>query len=256
MDKDVSLKKLVLTVIVCGLLSACGTTGSDQGDNSIAVEGAWSGNYQNTGQGSVPVLAIIQQDGPAYLFDTSGITYVFPSFTGSDSLDGTVHCYPAMGYRFTDGSAKCNLSLSGTALDSRINGDLTDPSTQASFGIQPLETLDGAPSVVSGQWDGYYISPTPTYLGLAMQADGSFSGDDGYGCHLTGRIDYIQSSKSLFAVTLASHGDSAACGGVSTGLAHESSVDTLGYFDHDAGRYYYLAVSGDAGAFVAEFRAD
>lgn len=250
---------LGLTLSAMGaVLAACNAGQSN--DSSVPVQGNWSGTYTAQGsQASFPVFALVQQDGSAYLFDTRGIVYRLPSFTGTRKTTGSVTAYPAKGYTFADGSTAKQLNMdataSGTALSMDFSGDsAAAQDQQGQAQLLALETYSSRPSVQSGQWMGYYISPSPVSLALDVAADGSFTGSNAYGCSLTGRLEQLAADSTLFSVSLESRGPSPACEGAMTGLAHESDDDSFGYFQQAAGTYYYLCVSNAHGAFVAEFK--
>jgi|HubBroStandDraft_5_1064220.scaffolds.fasta_scaffold115952_2 hypothetical protein len=243
-----------LSVLVC----ACNAGQSDNTD--VSVQGNWSGQYAADGaQGSIPVFAFIRKDGSAYLFDSTGVIYALPRFTGSEKVSGPVTAYPAMGFTFADGSSSMDLDMNGTAASTGINVDLDGDgnSGQARSGqaqLLPLETYYGEPSVTEGQWTGDYVSPAPQSLALGVKADGSFSGNDAYGCRLQGHLTQLGEQATLFAVSMQSTGPSPACGGSLTGLAHESSYDTFNFFQAAQGTYYYFVASNAKTAFVAELK--
>ena len=248
---------LALAGLMC-LVSACN---AGQGDSTdVPVQGNWSGRYAAAGaQNSIPVFAFIQKDGPAYLFDSTGVTYVLPLFTGSEKVSGSVTAYPAMGYTFSNGGSSLHLDMQGTAaadgIDVDLDGDAAAGQPQSGHAqLLPLETYYGEPSITEGQWLGTYISPAPQSLALDVKADGSFSGNDAYGCRLQGRISQLGEHSTLFAVSMQSTGASSACGGTFPGLAHESAYDTFNFFQGDRGIYYYLCVSNSKTAFVGEFK--
>lgn len=55
-------------------LCACGLGQSD--DTTVSVQGNWSGSYTaEESKAPIPVFALVQQDGPAYLFDSTGVVY-------------------------------------------------------------------------------------------------------------------------------------------------------------------------------------
>lgn len=243
-----------------GLLVACNLGQSN--DSIVSVQGNWSGTYSTLGSGtSIPIFALMQENGPAYLFDSSGIVYRLPTFTGSRETSGNVTAYPATGYKFADGNSSEPLTMDAIAQGSQLDIDLDGPDgsnqdQQGSAELLHFETYSGHPSIQSGQWTGYYISPTPESLGLAVAADGSFTGNDAYGCSLTGQLTPVEAGSTLFAVSLKSSGTSPACGGAMTGLAHESDDDSFGFFQYVPGIYYYLCASNAGAAFVAEFRVE
>lgn len=258
MDRCIRMGSWWLALAGLGsLVCACNAGQSDSTD--VSVQGNWSGQYAATGaKQSIPVFAIIQKGGSAYLFDSTGVIYRLPSFSGSEKLSGPVTAYPAMGYTFADGSASLHLDMRGTAASSGIHVDLDgDKSEQAQSGqaqLLPLETYYGEPSVSEGQWTGSYLSPAPQSLALDVKADGSFTGNDAYGCALQGRLTQLGEHATLFLVSIQSSGSSPACGGALTGLVHESAYDTFDFFQGASGTYYYLVASNSKTAFVAEFK--
>jgi len=257
MDGCIRSWALCLALTAPGVLVCACNAG--QGDSTdVPVQGNWSGHYAARGaQSSIPVFALIQKDGPAYLFDSTGVTYVLPRFTGSEKVAGSVTAYPAMGFTFTGGESALHLDMRGTAAANGIDVDLDGDAAAAQSGhaqLLPLETYYGEPSVTAGQWMGTYISPAPQSLALDVRSDGSFSGNDAYGCHLQGRLSQLGEHATLFAVSMQSTGASPACGGTLTGLAHESAYDTFNFFQGDQGTYYYVCVSNSRTAFVAEFK--
>lgn len=256
MGRCVSACALWLALALSSTLVGCNVGQSDSTD--VPVEGNWSGTYTAASANtSIPVFAFVQKDGPACLFDSTGVTYALPRFSGSEKLSGPVTAFPAMGYTFADGSSSMHLDMAGSASSDQIDMDMQGESAEARSGraqLLPLETFYGEPSVTEGQWMGSYLSPTPTSLALAVQSDGSFSGDDAYGCHLQGHLSQLGDHKTLFSVAMQSSGSSPTCGGALSGLAHESAYDTFDYFKGDQGTYYYLCASNSKGGFVAEFK--
>lgn len=239
--------------------SLCACNAGQGDDTTVAVQGNWSGSYSAAGSTSyIPVFALVQQDGPAYLFDSTGVVYVLPRFTGSVKLAGPVTAFPAMGYTFADGSSSMPLDMNGTADDAELQLDLDAASSHGQSGqaeLAPLETYSGKPSVIAGGWNGYYLSPTPTALAVSADGSGTLSGSDAYGCMLQGEMHQLETDSTLFAVTLQSTGNSPACGGSFTGIAHESPYDTFGLFQGAQGIYYYLCASNSTSAFVAVLKA-
>jgi len=238
-------------------LYACNAGRDD--DTTVSVQGNWSGTYASAeSKGTIPVFGLVQQDGPAYLYDSTGVVYVLPTFTGSVKLKGPVTAFPAMGYTFADGSSSMPLTMSGTADDAELELDLDAASSQGRSGqaeLAPLETYPGKPSVLASGWNGYYLSPTPAAIAVSADSAGDLTGSDGYGCMLQGRMRQLDPSSTLFAITLQSTGDSPACGGAFTGIAHESPYDSFNLFQGAQGIYYYLCVSNSTMAFVAVLKA-
>ena len=265
MDK---LTKGIGLVVVAGLLAALtacgGGAGGDgmtqQGNNpdtsstDVDVEGVWTGTYTAQGTNDAkPVFALIQKDGSALMYDTGGIVYQLPRFTGSYNVDGGVTAYSAPGYKFTDGVSRHSFDMAGTALDSGITADLTGKQADASVTLRKLDTFQGTPGLPQGQLIGYYMAPTPYFIDVTVQEDGSFSGNDVFGCTITGKAAQ-RGTGNLFTVSVKSSGPSSQCDDKLTGLARESSDDEFDLFKGAPGTYYYVAVSGAKGAFVAEFK--
>jgi hypothetical protein len=240
-------------------ISLCACNAGQGDDTTVSVQGNWSGSYSAEGsQAPIAVFGLVQEDGPAYLYDSTGVVYVLPRFTGSVKLAGPVTAFPAMGYTFADGSSSMPLDMSGTADDAELELDLDAATSQGQSGqaeLAPLETYSGKPSVIASGWSGYYLSPTPTALAITADANGNLSGNDAYGCTLQGGMRQLDADSTLFAVTLQSTGSSPACGGSFTGIAHESPYDTFGLFQGTEGIYYYLCASNSTTAFVAVLRA-
>lgn len=246
-------------VFAVGLVVSACNAGQDD-DTTASVQGNWSGSYTAAGtQASIPVFALIQKGGSAYLFDSTGVSYVLPRFTGSEKQSGSVTAYPAMGYTFASGSTSMHLGMqaqtSSGQMDINLDADGDADQTQSGEAhLLQLETFYGQPSVAAGQWAGEYLSPTPQALVLSVKSDGSFTGDDAYGCHLQGSLSQLEPQGTLFSVSLRSSGPSPGCGGSLTGLVHESAYDSFDFFRGAPGTYYYLCVSNSRTAFVAEFK--
>lgn len=230
-------------------------TNPDTTSTEVDVEGVWSGTY--TAQGSndaKPVFALIRKDGSALMYDTGGIVYQLPKFTGSYNVDGDVTAYSAPGYTFTDGQHQHGFDLAGTAVDSGITADLTGQSANASLDLHKLDTFQGTPTLPQGELIGYYLSPTPFFTDVTFDTDGGFTGTDVLGCQLQGKAGQ-HGSENLFDVHVHISGPAGVCeDDTMTGLARESSFDEFNLFDGAAGTYYYVAVTSAKGAFVAEFK--
>ena len=137
------------------VVAACNAGQSN--DTDASVQGNWSGRYTAAGsQSSIPVFAVIQKDGSAYLYDSTGVTYVLPHFTGSEKQTGTVSAYPAMGYTFASGSKSMQLGMQAQTSSGQmdINLDTDGDADRAQSGqahLLQLETYYGEPSVAEGQ---------------------------------------------------------------------------------------------------------
>ena len=248
-----------IAVFTAGMVvSACNGGRSDE--TTASVQCNWSGIYTASGtKSSIPIFALIQQGGSAYLFDSTGVVYALPAFSGSVKDSGPVTAYPAKGYTFADGSTSMHLNMQAATSSGQMDMGLdadgdSDQTASGQAHLLQLETWYGAPSVAAGQWMGYYLSPTPTGLVLTLATDGSFTGSDAYGCQLKGGLTQLAAGSSLFTLSIQSSGSSPACGGTMTGLAHESAYDSFDLFNGASGTYYYFCASDSKSAFVAELK--
>ena len=268
-----ALTKGLVSVATAGLfaaLTACGggaggapdtPSGKHLGNNpdtsstEVDVEGVWTGTFTTEGsKDSKPVFALIRKDGSALMYDTGGIVYQLPEFTGSYNVSGAVTAYSAPAYSFTDGKSQHSFDLAGTAVDSGITADLTGEAARASVDLKKLDTFQGTPVLPQGELQGYYLSPTPFFADVTLDAAGGFTGTDVLGCQLTGKAAQ-RGSENLFDVRVQVSGPAGACeDDTMTGLARESNYDEFDLFDGAAGTYYYVVVSSAKGAFVAEFK--
>lgn len=244
---------LVLSALV---LTACGGGGggsSNSGPTTANVQGTWSGSYSiNGGPSNVAVTAAIVQGGYGFFYDSTGTVYVLPSLSGSTTLSGTLTAYAPHGMTFPNGQTQEQFSVTGTASSTSISGTFSGNGETGSFSLSPFTPFSGTPSIVAGQWQGYYagsggaISVTGT-----VTSNGSFTGNDALGCALSGTITQV-ASVDLFTITLTSTG--AGCAGSLTGVGYESSADSFGLFGGAPGQYFYAGVSNGSQAFVAEFK--
>ena len=268
-----ALTKGIVSLATAGLLTAltaCGggagangesPSGKSQGNNpdtsstEVDVEGVWSGTFAAQGsKDAKPVFALIRKDGSALMYDTGGIVYQLPTFTGSYNVNGGVTAYSAPAYTFTDGKSQHSFDMAGTAVDSGITADLTGADANASLDLKRLDTFQGTPTLPQGELVGYYLSPTPFFTDITLDADGSFTGTDVLGCQLQGTAAQ-RSSENLFDIHVRVSGPSTACADdTMVGLARESDNDEFNLYDGAAGTYYYVVVSSEKGAFVAEFK--
>lgn len=244
------------------LLSACGGGGSGNygiagsgGGTSANVQGTWQGAYTITGtSGTTAIYAAIAKGGYAFFYDTRGIIYVLPELTGSTTLSGNLTAFAPNGFTFADGKTVETFALTGTASDSLISGSFSGNGSTGKFTLTPSMPFSGNPSIVSGNWQGFYVgSGSPAAVALTMQSAGVFVGTDSNGCTLSGTLTQM-TNENLFAVTVSSSGSSSLCVGKLTGLAYESSTDASKFFGGTTGTYYYLGVSNATSAFVAELK--
>ena len=238
------------------LLAGCNLGKVDPGVD-VPVEGNWSGTYSPPGATqSAVALALIRRGGIAFFYDADGIVYRLPSFDGGETVQGEVTAYAPPGYRFTTGYRDEQFTIQGVAASTGIDGELQNSVGTGKLDMLPFDVPDSSAPVRQGQWSGYYVTPTPFFVSLAVNAAGDLTGDDVLGCHLTGKIGENQPGEDLFDVTIDSTGPKPMCGGRYTGLAREADYDTFGYFEHKPGTYYYMGLLNKDAAFVAEFKVD
>lgn len=245
----------LLATLLCLALSACGG-----GDSQVNVEGVWAGTLR-TGQGSVAMHAVIQQDGAALFFDQQGLLFVLPPFTGQDSLSQTAGTFPPYGYAF-DGTLgtvpSVPAQLGGNVSSQAISGtfsfldEITNAWVDHGFQVSRYRPFSGTPSVVPGTWSGQFLGSSA--VGFQVDAAGKISGFDGFGCALGGSVALVSSAEDLFKVEITTTGASSFCGHDLTGLAYESDADDLGIWGRAKGVYYYLAASDAYLGMVAELK--
>ena len=238
-------------------VAACGGGGGSSSNNSAPttadVQGTWSGTYSISGGSSnVPVTSVIEQGGYGFFLDSQGVLYVLPSLSGNSPVSGTVTAYAPVGYTFQNGQTQEQFSLTATVSSSAIGGTFTGNGETGSFSLTPYTPFPGTPSIIAGQWQGYYGGSGASAVDITVNANGSFSGNDALGCSITGSFTQVGNA-NLFSVSVTSTG--AGCAGNLNGLAFESSTDYFNLFGGAAGIYYYVGVSNSSAAFVAELKA-
>ena len=255
-----TLKYLVLLaaalLVGCnGSNSSSGSTSSSTGNDPVTflIQGTWNGSYSiSGGPANVAVTSVIAQSGYGFFYDSSGYVYVLPTLNGGPFMSGTLTAYAPAGTTFTNGQTTEQFTVTGTVSNMNISGSFTGNGETGSFTLTRYTPFSGTPSIVAGQWQGYYAGTNAAAVDITMNANGSFSGSDANGCTITGTLTQIQSS-NLFQVSADSSG--AGCAGQLSGLAFESSSDYFNLFGGAAGTYYYVGASNASDAFVAEFLA-
>ncbi len=250
----------VLAFLVAALLVGCGGGGggsssSSTGNNPVTydIQDTWSGVYSITGgSANVPVTAVIAQSGYGFFYDSSGVVYVLPTLDGGPILSGTLTAYAPAGTTFPNGQATEQFKVTGSVSNLSISGSFSGNGETGSFSLATFKSFSGTPSVMPGQWQGYYVGTGSSAVDITMSANGSFTGSDAYGCTITGTLTEIQST-NLFHISADSSG--AGCAGQLSGLAFESASDYFNLFGGAAGTYYYAGASNANNAFVAEFLA-
>ena len=247
------------------LLAGCGGGGSGQSSSStpaaIAIRGVYFGSYSINGvSGSnTPVYGAIQSGGYGYFANTQGVTYVLSGLHDSGSYSGMLTAYAPPGQTFSTGLNIADFNVSGNASDNgtyvtAVNGNFANSSESGSFTInyQPITSTPLSLSGLAGSYFGYYWGSGSTSIALTVNANGSFSGSDGFGCQISGTLVPVP-GYDLAQVTVSSTGQSV-CAGTLSGLAFEFTQDLSGQFGHAAGTYFYVGVSNANSGFAAELK--
>lgn len=249
-----------IVLVSATLLTACGGGGSSSSSSSttatIPAAGVYQGTYTQTGMTPVSVIGAIKANSYGYFTDTSGALYVLPSGIKSGSFSGTITAYAPIGQTFSNGQTKASFSVSGTASDDGTNVTSISGSFSNSFesGTFTLSYVSGSRTTLSlsslaGSYYGYYWGSGSSSLSLTLNADGTFSGSDGYGCTFSGKVAIV-SGYDLLTVTDTSTGNG--CVGTLTGLAFVSTSDLSGLFGGATGTYVYIGVSNASYGFIAQ----
>ncbi|MGH8379160.1 MAG: hypothetical protein ACRER7_09390 [Gammaproteobacteria bacterium] len=251
------------------LFTACGGGGkSSPAPNTtdvVNVPGPWSGTYQlgSTSSTTNVTTGAVTEDGFGFFADNDGYVFVLSSLPGVSPFASLLTGVAPPGQTFSNGYKTVNFIASGTYAPSSSgislqasltendgNGTLTgsiDLATKAAY--SGSSTLAG----LQGQWSGYYIGKAGTSASLTINGTtGSFTGNDGYGCNLSGTITQVAPAANLYYVNLESTGSG--CAGVLNGLAYEDTSDTTGVFGGATGPYLYINVLGPNTAYVMELK--
>jgi hypothetical protein len=247
------------------LLAACGGGSSNEalaptgngGSSTVDATGIWAGSFTvGAGPGSTAIVAVIKQGGASFFYDQTGVMYVLPNFNGGTTITGTLTAFAPVGITLSNGQSTETFNITTSVSSSTITGTFTATSNNetGTFTLAPLSAFGGNPSIVGGDWQGFYVgsSSSPAFIDLTVQSGGVFVGNDANGCHLNGTIS-TTATDDVFPVSVDSTGG-ATCAGMLTGLAFESRQDLSGFFGGATGTYYYVGVSNAAGAFVAELK--
>jgi len=246
----------LLIALAMLLLTACGGGGSSSSSNvptTADVQETWSGTYSVTGgPGNVPIMAAIEQGGYGFFFDPSGVIYVLPSLSGSTTLSGTITAYAPAGSTFPNGQTQEQFALTGTASSSLLSGTFSGNGETGAFSLTPWVYPAPASVIFSpGPLPGFYGGPgAAAAVDLTMNANGTFSGSDAFGCTITGSIA-SSNIFNIFNVSLSSVG--AGCAGNLSGLGFLSNTDVFSSFGVGSFTAFYMGVSNGTNGFIAEF---
>jgi hypothetical protein len=253
------LRPLILGFGLC-LLAACGggssgysSTPPATGSGTVDATGIWAGSFSiGAGPGSTDVIAVIEQGGASFFYDQNGVVYVLPNFNGSTAVTGTLTAFAPAGQPLSNGQSTETFTFTAMVSAKAITGTFDGNNETGTFTFAPLAAFSANPTIVAGNWQGFYVGSGTAAVALTVQSGGSFVGNDSVGCHLSGKIS-TTATNDVFNVSLDSTGG-ATCAGNLTGLAFESRQDLSGFFNGTTGTYYYVGVSNSTGAFVAELK--
>ena len=266
------LKKttIFVSMLLCVLNAGCGGGSSSSSSNTSVilsvVPGPWTGTYSLNGGSQISVEGTVAAGGFGYFADTQGNVFLAENVPEQSPFSTTVVGTAAPGQTFADGNNVdtfiANGTYTSTATATSMQSTLTgvDPTTGATTGLNGNFTLNsyvpftGTPSVagLQGQLTGYYIGKSSTSVDFTVNADGTFSGNDGYGCSISGSFVQQDPATNVFFVNYLASGTG--CPGVMNGLAYESSKDVSGDFGGAAGTYLYMGLFGPNVAYLAELK--
>ena len=258
------------------LTTGCGSSSTSTASNTTVVlqvvPGPWSGTYNINGSSNISVSGAVSNSGFGYFADNNGYVFLIENVPQSSPFVGTAIGTAPPGQTFPDGNTVDTFTINGsytsTATATSMQATLTgiDPSNYTSysgyattgvngnFTLSSDSTFTGTPSIAGlmGQWNGYYIGKASTSLVITINPDGTFSGNDGYGCGISGSLVQQDPGTNLYFVNYIASGSG--CPGIMNGLAYESTKDVSGVFGGAAGTYFYMAVFGPNLAYSAELQ--
>ena len=253
---DGFLSRLTLFLLF-GLLTACGGDGTSYstvpaaGSPAAQAQGLWIGNLTVAGNSSV-IYAAIAQGGFAFFFGSDGTLYVLSPFIGASPQTGTLTAFAPTGSSLSNGQTQETFNVTSTVSPASIQGSFNGNGETGSFTLMPSTPLAETPSIVAGNWQGFYLGTGSPAVAIRVQPGGIFTGNDADGCTLNGAIKQLQSGQNLFGVAVDS--TDSTCLGQLKGLAFESDTDLGGLFGGTTGIYYYFGVSNASGGIVAELK--
>ncbi len=252
-----------IAILLAASLAACGGGSGDSNSGggtaqAIAAQGVYFGSYTIKGTSTpVSVVGAIVKNGYAYFGDGAGALYVLPSGIKSGSFSGKLTAYAPIGEVFPNGQKITTFKLSGKAVDdgsmvTTVQGNFSGADESGSFNLSWQSVSGDSPSLdsLAGIWQGYYWGSGSTSVVLTVNADGSFSGSDGYGCTITGHISLV--SGSDLVKTAATSSRNSTCVGKVSGLGFADTEDLSGLFGGASGTYLYVGLSNSNYGFVAE----
>lgn len=246
------------------LLSLAGCGGGSSNSASTNGTGPWLGSYTLSTSPAFTnaTMGAFSSAGDGYFADNNGDVYVLTDVTGSAPFTANLTAIAPPGQVFTSGQSAINFSVTGTYLpaSSGINMRATfvesdnQGTLSGSFNLTSDNPYSGTSTLsnLMGQWSGYYAGSASTSVTLDFGSAGTFAGNDGYGCVITGSLAPDASNVDLYDVAFNSSGQD--CLGSLQGLAYESSTDVTGAFGGASGTYLYLAVYSTFSAYLMELK--
>ncbi len=267
-----------VTLLICigAVVAGCGGGSSSSNSNSTVilqvVPGPWSGTYNLSGSNNESVTGAVSSSGFGYFADKNGYVFMIESVPQQSPFIGTAIGTAPPSQTFPDGGNVDTFTVNGTytstATATSMNATLTgiDPNdyttyagykttgVNGNFTLNSKVTYKGSLSIgaLQGQWNGYYIGLASTSVDITINPDGTFDGNDGYGCTITGRLVQQDPSTNLFYVNYLTSG--AACPGVMNGLAYISTKDVSGGFGNATGTYLYMGIFSPSLAYSVELK--
>jgi hypothetical protein len=273
-----SVKLITPTFILCisALITGCfgsGSSGTTTTTTILQVDpGPWAGTYNLNGSNDIAVTGTVALGGYGYFADNQGNVFLIASVPEQSPFSATTIGTAPPGETFPDGKVVdtfiANGNYSSTATVTNIQATMTgiDPGNCTSysgcaytgvngnFTLQSIVPYASTPTIagLQGQWNGYYIGKSSTSLTITINADGTFSGNDGYGCAISGSLVQQDPGTNTFFVNYLTTGSG--CPGTMNGLAYESSKDVSGEFGGVAGTYFYLGLFAPNVAYSVELK--
>ncbi|MGA7964679.1 MAG: hypothetical protein WCB49_02040 [Gammaproteobacteria bacterium] len=247
------IRALAIALMGASLFSGC----KFLNPATTTAEGVYFGFYTaNDGSNPVAIYGAILPKQYAYFGDANGDLYILPNDITNGSFSGSVTAWPPFGETFSNGDSQRSFNLSGQANASNnvvtdITGILSGATGGGSFTLTHNDLSTPAPSLanLAGTYQGYYWGIS-TAISLTLNADGSFTLNDAFGCSGSGTLS-VTSGYNLLQLNATLTGNSV-CAGTVSGLGFTDTKDLNDLFNNGSGTYIYLGASNSNTGFVAE----
>ncbi|MGH8398138.1 MAG: hypothetical protein ACRETA_07835 [Gammaproteobacteria bacterium] len=271
------LLRFIALFVICssGLIASCGGSSSTNPASTVVLQvvpGPWTGTYNLNNSSDIPVTGTVSSGGFGYFADKQGNVFMIQFVPQQSPFTSTIIGIAPAGQVFSDGNHIDTFLVNGnytsTTTETNMTASLTGIDTgnytqyagfattgfNGNFTMTSFVTDTGTPSVASltGQWDGYYTGKSSTSVAITINADATISGNDGYGCSISGSIVQQDPGSNVFFVNYIASGSS--CPGVMNGLAFESTKDVSGAFGNATGLYLYMGVFSPNVAYSVELK--